>query len=447
MQFSEVRTGAFGVVGRRRHRREAQNRRIELEEAGNLVRRDARLALLGGEIDLEEGRDLEPARGRLGIERVDELTDALTAFALRLWRCPMKCQRKASPWAACLASRSCALFSPTTSIPASARTAISPTETYFVAATIVTSGPTSSLTRASRSRTCSAEKANDALCAARPSRAALGEEEVWAAGRAEVDSLDIGGSGALAAIPRRSRGRAFRRARRGAEPLAERAGHVLSNLVTTGADRRSNDCRQPAAQLLCCGRDDSVQEAAPAGVKHRKSRRVAVRAGEGDQPAIGAEGDDRHARLVGPEPVPGIRVSRFRTVDGRGMRLVPERELLLVCAERGAEAPAVLVYPGDVVSGLTAQVERSKGPSLTPPRRVEKTTSHRAPPSGTQGASRALDQLPRGGELGVPPVELAVQLAAAKLVENLPHARRLGEAEVGHVGACDLEADSRRRSK
>ncbi len=57
----------------------------------------------------------------------------------------MKCQRKSSPNRSCFASRSCARFSPTTSTPASARTAISSTDTYFVAATIVTPGPTSAL--------------------------------------------------------------------------------------------------------------------------------------------------------------------------------------------------------------------------------------------------------------------------------------------------------------
>ena len=48
----------------------------------------------------------------------------------------------------------------------------------------------------------------------------------------------------------------------------------------------------------------------------------------------------------------------------------------------------------------------------------------------------------RGGELGVAPVELAVQLAAAELGEDLPHARRLAETELRHVGAGDLEPDS-----
>ena len=72
---------------------------------------------------------------------------SLTVFALRLCSWPMKCQRKASPWRACLASRSWALFSPTTSIPASRNRTRSSTATYLVAATTVTSGPSSARIR------------------------------------------------------------------------------------------------------------------------------------------------------------------------------------------------------------------------------------------------------------------------------------------------------------
>ena len=55
----------------------------------------------------------------------------------------MKCHRNALPYRACFASRSCARFSPTTSMPASASTPSSSTETYFVAATTVTPEPAS----------------------------------------------------------------------------------------------------------------------------------------------------------------------------------------------------------------------------------------------------------------------------------------------------------------
>ncbi len=70
-----------------------------------------------------------------------------TSRAFRDWRWPMKCQRKLSPWSACLAARSWRRFSPTTSTPASASTPRSSALTYFVAATTVTPGPTSARIR------------------------------------------------------------------------------------------------------------------------------------------------------------------------------------------------------------------------------------------------------------------------------------------------------------
>src|SRR5262249_37619574 len=111
---------------------------------------------------------------------------------LALFDCsrPMKCQRNASPYTACFASRSCARFSPTTSTPASARTAISSSATYFVAATTVTPGPTCSRTRAYRSRSSAGDSTDPALEAAPLALAALGEEERLVAARAEIDAVD-----------------------------------------------------------------------------------------------------------------------------------------------------------------------------------------------------------------------------------------------------------------
>jgi len=88
---------------------------------------------------------------------------ALTTGAFRLWRWPMKCHRNCGPYRSCLAWRSCARFSPTTSTPASASRPSSSTATYFVATTTVTSGPTSSLMRAYRSRSSSIDVGNDSL--------------------------------------------------------------------------------------------------------------------------------------------------------------------------------------------------------------------------------------------------------------------------------------------
>ena len=53
---------------------------------------------------------------------------------------------------------------------------------------------------------------------------------------------------------------------------------------------------------------------------------------------------------------------------------------------------------------------------------------------------RGVDQLPRGGELGLAPVELAVQLAAAQLARISPTRGDSPSAELGEVGAADLQA-------
>src|SRR3954468_16031248 len=116
----------------------------------------------------------------------------------------MKCQRKSPPCSACLASRSCARFSPTTSIPASASRGMSSAATYFVAATIVTPGPTSARMRASRSAITSGEETEGTLPPGAAAVAAVGEEEVGAARRAEVDALHALDSGR----PQRPLGRA-----------------------------------------------------------------------------------------------------------------------------------------------------------------------------------------------------------------------------------------------
>ena len=84
----------------------------------------------------------------------------------------------------------------------------------------------------------------------------------------------------------------------------------------------------------------------------------------------------------------------------------------------------------------------SYGGSLTPPTRVEKAAVYG--PGASQrksGSALAIDQLPRGGELRFPAVEVSAQLAAAQLVEHLPHSGRLGEPERRQVGAGDVEPD------
>src|SRR5581483_5960560 len=78
----------------------------------------------------------------------------------------------------------------------------------------------------------------------------------------------------------------------------------------------------------------------------------------------------------------------------------------------------------------------------TPPRLVEKATAY-GPGASQRIRSRSLigDQLPRGIQLRLAAVEPAAQLAAAELLEHLPHARRLGQAELREVAAVELEPD------
>ena len=89
--------------------------------ASSVVGRDAVLALLAGDVDLDEdaqlGRgmaaELRRARSRVQTEWMSRTSGAI-CLTLRLWTWPMKSHSKASPWAATFAWRSCARFSPTT---------------------------------------------------------------------------------------------------------------------------------------------------------------------------------------------------------------------------------------------------------------------------------------------------------------------------------------------
>src|SRR5947209_16381480 len=114
----------------------------------------------------------------------------LTTLALFDCRWPMKCHRNVSPYSACLRSRSCARFSPTVRTPASASTAMSLGETYFVAATIVTPSPISLWMRARFVRTVSGDVADHSLTTRDAAVAAVREETVRIARSAEVEALE-----------------------------------------------------------------------------------------------------------------------------------------------------------------------------------------------------------------------------------------------------------------
>src|SRR3954447_2025613 len=183
----------------------------------------------------------------------------------------MKCQRKASPYTACFASRSCARFSPTTSTPASASTAMSASATYLVAATTVTAGPTSARTRSYRSRTSAGDNTDDSLSARDAAVAAVGEEELGVACRAEVDPLA------------RARARVSHRALRGGPevepPVAREIGlealrHLRPDLVAARPDPGPDAGRVGAADRRDAGLDDAFREPAPARVQHRQLRAV-----------------------------------------------------------------------------------------------------------------------------------------------------------------------------
>src|SRR5207237_3184384 len=185
---------------------------------------------------------------------------------------PMKCQRKASPCRVCLASRSWARFSPTTSIPAPASTGSSSASTYFVAATIVTSGPSSPRIRSRFAPTVLADKPENALDATRLSCPSLGEEEVRVAGGAEVEAVDPGDAGraqrplggapevelAVAQEPK-------------AEGATKRLGHVFTHLVAaradSGADDRGNQTAPEGGDSL---RRKALEQAAPTCMQDRE---------------------------------------------------------------------------------------------------------------------------------------------------------------------------------
>src|ERR671914_320641 len=120
-------------------------------------------------------------------------TSGAMSFSLRLWMAPMKSQVKRSPCSSCLARRSWARFSPTSSMPASASAGRSAASTYLVAASTSTSGPIRSRTRSRLRRTVSAsiQHGHSRLAAGEPVVAAVGEVQTGVAAGAAVEMLDL----------------------------------------------------------------------------------------------------------------------------------------------------------------------------------------------------------------------------------------------------------------
>ena len=73
---------ASAIARERRHRHEAADQRIALDEAGDLVRRNSRLRVLSGQVHLEERWNGEASRCRIGAQRVDELAQLVHDLGL-----------------------------------------------------------------------------------------------------------------------------------------------------------------------------------------------------------------------------------------------------------------------------------------------------------------------------------------------------------------------------
>src|SRR5829696_2663015 len=181
----------------------------------------------------------------------------------------MKSQVNRSPCASCFASRSCARFSPTSSIPASARAGRSPASTYLTAASISMSGPICSRTDSSLRRTRSGSIAHDdaRLAAGHASVAAVGKVELRLAAGAPVHVLDVRDPGRLelcgddhAQVEHPRGGGSF--------DAGERIEHLVADLVAAAPDAwpdSRDGWRGEACERLL---DNPAGQRAPAAVEH-----------------------------------------------------------------------------------------------------------------------------------------------------------------------------------
>ena len=235
---------------------------------------------------------------------------------------------------------------------------------------------------------------------------------------------------ARARRPRRGRGSCRRRHR---ARSASRNGvrHLLADLVAAGADARPDRGRErAAAERRHAGLHDALEEPAPADVEDGEAR-PAVRPRERDRQAVGGEEHEPAVALVGPEPVAALEAASpagrsHARRRGRPWRRGPARPWWRSpgrCRPTSQSSRRFSTTRSGSSSVRIPRFSDSKGPSLTPPRRDENTTRYgsRAPLRRSWG----LDQLPRGGELRVAAVELAVHLAAQDLLEDGPDLGRL----------------------
>src|SRR5581483_9835657 len=262
-----------------------------------------------------------------------------------------------------------ARFSPTTGMPAWASASMSASETYFVAATTVTCGPTSSAIRSYRSRIASGDVRNHSLPARPRAVAAVREEAVGVARRTDVDPVDVLATGrAERALDRRPEVEPRVADDVGTERLLRRRGDLFPDLVAARADRRADDGGGPAgAERTHALADHAGEQAAPADVEHGDCRtHPRMRPPrDRDRHAVGGDEQHRAAAFVGPQAVAVVvdgprrdDPARARTRDGRAVPLPRHRRGVGIGADRVAEETAVLDDARRIVLRPDAEIER-----------------------------------------------------------------------------------------
>src|SRR3954470_9094098 len=270
----------------------------------------------------------------------------------------MKCQRKASPYSACLRSSSCARFSPTTSTPASTSKAMSASETYFVAATIVTCSPTSARMRSYAARTASGDVADHPLPTGDAGVTAV-REVLVVAGGAHVCALDR----RHARVAQNTLGdcpevEVASTDCLGAEAFAVARRDVVADLVTARPDPRSDGRGKSTRTERLDSRLDDPREKPKATRVQERERRPAVVASDRDRQTVGGELQHGDARLVGPEPVAfAAALARDSAVHRRGMDLAIHCQATGIGIHSLAEAAAVLLDVVVLVVRQQAEVE------------------------------------------------------------------------------------------
>ena len=239
------------------------------------------------------------------------------------------------------------------------------------------------------------------------------------------------------------------RTRPGPNARPNRLGHLLADLVAARPDARADRRRRRAGRRSA---------ATPAGDDARRAGRAsprgasataglppfAARARSGRQSAV----SDQHrlAGLVRPDARRPPRRARRPRHDRGAVHLAWPAHAArgrrpTACAEppRGSPRRARGSSPVE-----QAEVERGVRPlaDAALARREDDLVRPGRVPADQLGS--LFDQLPRGGQLGLAAVELAVQLAAPQLGEDLPHARRLAP---GPSSARSAPLTSRRTSR